>query len=127
MAQAVFGRLAPAARTDIGAGALERGIHAAFIERGPPRIEELVFADVSAISCGELLDSHRAAHQRFHCADCVKRVASAIQRSTFASSSASGSVPSPSTTSWNFGRLNFGPSAAAARARSSAILSDPIL
>jgi hypothetical protein len=65
-------------------------------------------------------------HDGFLCSG-ERYLFAAIQRSTFASSSDSGSVPSPSTTWWNAGRLNFGPSAAVARARNCAIFSAPIL
>ncbi len=51
----------------------------------------------------------------------------AIQRSTLASSTSSGSAPSISTAVWNLRTSNFGPSSFSARARSSLILSWPIL
>ena len=51
----------------------------------------------------------------------------AIQRSTFASSTASGTEPSCSTSAWKPRMSNLSPSSASARARSSLILSSPIL
>src|SRR5258708_19982968 len=84
-------------------------------------VEQRLLAAVAAVVGQQNALVHEASLKSY-CITCW-----AIQRSIFASSNLSGRLLSLNTALWNSASRNFGPSARAARSRSSWILSEPIL